>query len=172
MKILAATAAVVASLCAGVAVAQTPPEDQALIAYLRERAKEALDTTRYTASITPDGGTTLVYLTGPNWCGSGGCRLLVLDRTGETYRLVGEISVARAPIRLLEQQTHGRRDLGVYVAGGGITQGYEAAVPFDGRRYAPNPTVAPAVRIEDAPGETLIRADEQGRTLEPSPDKP
>ena len=61
--------------------AQTPPpEDQALIAYLRERAKEALDTTRYTAAITPDGAMTLVYLTGPNWCGSGGCRLLVLDR--------------------------------------------------------------------------------------------
>ena len=173
MKTLATAAAVVASLWAGAAVAQTPPpEDQALIAYLRERAKEALDTTRYTAAITPDGGTTLVYLTGPNWCGSGGCRLLVLDRTGETFRSVGEISVARAPIRLLEQQTHGRRDLGVYVAGGGITQGYEAAVPFDGRRYASNPTVAPAVRIEDAPGETLIRADEQGRTLEPSPDKP
>ena len=35
------------------------------------------------AAITPDGAMTLVYLTGPNWCGSGGCRLLVLDRTGE-----------------------------------------------------------------------------------------
>lgn len=110
MKTLATAAAVVASFWAGAAVAQTPPpEDKALIAYLRERAKEALDTTRYTAAITPDGGTTLIYLTGPNWCGSGGCRLLVLDRTGETYRSVGEISVARAPIRLLEQQSRSGR---------------------------------------------------------------
>ena len=85
---------------------------------------------------------------------------------------VGEIGVARAPIRLLERQSHGRRDLGVQVAGGGIVDGYEAAVPFDGRRYARNPTVAPSVRIEDAPGETLIRADEQGRPLAPAPDKP
>jgi hypothetical protein len=98
--------------------------------------------------------------------------LLVLSREGDAYVSIGEISVARAPIRLLEQQTHGRRDLGVYVAGGGVTEGYEAAVPFDGRRYASNPTMPPAVRVEDVPGETLIRADEQGRVLEPSPDKP
>ncbi|WP_269219578.1 hypothetical protein [Brevundimonas vesicularis] len=172
MRTLAAAAAVAASLWAGASAAQTPPpEDPALIAYLRDRAQEALDTTRYTAAITPDGAMTLVYLTGPNWGGSGGCRL-VLDRTGATYRSVGEISVARAPIRLLERQTHGRRDLGVYVAGGGITEGYEAAVPFNGRRYASNPTVPPAVRIQEAPGETLIRADEAGLALEPSPDKP
>jgi hypothetical protein len=60
----------------------------------------------------------------------------------------------------------------VQVAGGGIIQGYEAAVPFDGRRYASNPTVPPAMRIDDAPGETLIRADEAGRPLTPAPDKP
>ena len=93
MKTLAA-AAVAASLWAGAAAAQTPPpEDPALIAYLRDRAKEALDTTRYTAAITPDGAMTLVYLTGPNWCGSGGCRLLVLDRT--------DVREARAPLRML-----------------------------------------------------------------------
>lgn len=54
----------------------------------------------------------------------------------------------RAPIRLLERRSHGRRDLAVQVAGGGIVEGYEAAVPFDGRRYASNPTVAPSARIE------------------------
>ena len=168
-------AAVALSLCASAALAQAPaapPEDPGLVAYLRQRAADALDTTRYTAANTPDGKTTLVYLTGPNWCGSGGCRLLVLDRRGATYRSVGEIGVARAPIRLLERQSHGRRDLGVQVAGGGIVDGYEAAVPFDGRRYARNPTVAPSVRIEDAPGETLIPADEPGRLLVPALDKP
>ncbi len=173
MKTIAAVAAVALGLWASVAAAQTPPpEDPALTSYLREKAQSAAGATRYTAAITPDGATTLVYLTGPNWCGSGGCQLLVLSREGDAYVSIGEISVARAPIRLLEQQTHGRRDLGVYVAGGGITEGYEAAVPFNGRRYASNPTVPPAVRIEDVPGETLIRADEQGRLLEPAPDKP
>ncbi|HBI19331.1 MAG TPA: hypothetical protein DDY79_08490 [Brevundimonas sp.] len=169
---IAAALALSGSFPAAAAAQAPPPEDPGLIAYLRQRALGALDTTRYTAALTPDGRTMLVYLTGPSWCGSGGCRLLVLDRAGGTYRSVGEISVARAPIRLLERQSHGRRDLGVQVAGGGITEAYEAAVPFDGRRYARNPTVAPAVRIEDAPGETLIRADEPGRPLVPSPDKP
>ena len=169
---IAAALALSGSFPAAAAAQAPPPEDPGLIAYLRQRAHGALDTTRYAAALTPDGRTMLVYLTGPSWCGSGGCRLLVLDRAGGTYRSVGEISVARAPIRLLERQSHGRRDLGVQVAGGGITEAYEAAVPFDGRRYARNPTVAPAVRIEDAPGETLIRADEPGRPLVPSPDKP
>jgi hypothetical protein len=177
MKTIAATAAFAvglwASLGAQPAAAQTaPPEDPALTAYLSEKAQGAVGATRYTAAITPDGATTLVYLTGPNWCGSGGCQLLVLSREGDAYVSIGEISVARAPIRLLEQQSHGRRDLGVYVAGGGVTQGYEAAVPFDGHRYASNPTVPPAFRIEDVPGETLIRADEEGRLLEPAADKP
>ncbi|MDK2748355.1 MAG: hypothetical protein KYX67_13650 [Brevundimonas sp.] len=173
MKTIAVTAALALGLWASLANAQTPPpEDPALTAYLRDKAQGAMGATQYTAAITPDGETTLVYLTGPNWCGSGGCQLLVLSREGDAYVSIGEISVARAPIRLLEQQTHGRRDLGVYVAGGGVTEGYEAAVPFDGRRYASNPTVPPAVRVEDVPGETLIRADEQGRLLEPAPDKP
>lgn len=173
MTMIAAALALSGSLTAGVAAAQAPPpEDPGLIAYLRQRAHGALDTTRYAAALTPDGRTMLVYLTGPTWCGSGGCRLLVLDRTGETYRSVGEIGVARAPVRLLERQSHGRRDLAVQVAGGGVTEPYEAAVPFDGRRYASNPTVAPAFGVADAPGETLIRADEPGRPLVPAPDKP
>ncbi|WP_293824276.1 hypothetical protein [uncultured Brevundimonas sp.] len=172
----AATLALALGLSTGAAAqtpsAAAPPEDPVLIAYLRQRAHDALDTTRYTAANTPDGAMTVVYLTGPNWCGSGGCRLLVLDRAGGAYRSIGEIGVARAPIRLLERQSHGLRDLAVQVAGGGIVEGYEAAVPFDGRRYASNPTVAPSARIEDAPGETLIRADEPGRPLVPAPDKP
>jgi len=170
MKIFAAVIAV--ALPGGAVAQSTPPEDPSLIAYLQQRAGDAAATTRYTAALTPDGKTALVYLTGPAWCGSGGCRLLVLDRDGPAYRSVGEISVARAPIRLLEREDHGRPALGVQVAGGGIIQGYEAAVPFDGRRYASNPTVPPATRIDDAPGETLIRADEEGRPLPPSPDKP
>ena len=95
MKIFAAVIAV--ALPGGGAIAQsTPPEDPSLIAYLQQRVGEAADTTRYTAALTPDGKTALVYLTGPAWCGSGGCRLLVLDRDGSAYRSVGEISVAIA----------------------------------------------------------------------------
>ena len=97
MKIFAAVIAV--ALPGGAVAQSTPPEDPSLIAYLQQRAGDAAATTRYTAALTPDGKTALVYLTGPAWCGSGGCRLLVLDRDGSSYRSVGEISVARAPIR-------------------------------------------------------------------------
>ncbi|GAW40681.1 hypothetical protein SH203_01081 [Brevundimonas sp. SH203] len=171
--VLALSASLSASWATGAALAQTPPpEDPGLIAYLRERAHGASDAARYAAALTPDGRTMLVYLTGPNGCGAGGCRLLVLDRAGRTYRSVGEIGGVRAPIRLLERESHGRRDLGVQVVGGGMGGSHEIAVAFDGRRYASDPAVAPSVRSEDAPGETLIRADEPGRPLVPAPDKP
>jgi len=163
-----AAVAVILGLGATVApAAALSPDDSALTAYLRQQAKGMNGLTRYVSATLQDGATILVYLTGPDWCGSGGCQLLVLARRGDAYDAIGEISVARAPIRVLESRTNGRPDIGVHVAGGGVIDGYEAAVPFDGRRYARNPTVAPARRVDDAPGETLIPADAQGRVLEP-----
>lgn len=91
-----------------------------------------------------------------NLCGSGGCNLYVLSLTPIGYRLVASISVAWPPIRVLPGMTHGWHDLGVRVAGGGITAGYEARLRFDGRRYPANPTVPPANRSKDKAGETVI----------------
>lgn len=59
-------------------------------------------------------------------CGSGGCDLYVLAMTPTGYREITDISVARPPVRVLPTTTHGWRDLGVMVAGGGIVRGYEA----------------------------------------------
>jgi len=98
----------------------------------------------------------LIYATDAGQCGSGGCNLFVLARAGGSWRVVSDVSVARPPVSLLPTTTHGWRDLSVFVAGGGIVQGYAARLRFDGRRYPGNPTVPPAVPLAGKTGRVLI----------------
>lgn len=93
------------------------------------------------------GDETVVYLMGDPWCGSSGCTLLVLARTAGSYRVIGRTTAVKLPIRALATESHGRRDLGVLVQGGGVVKGYEAELRFDGSQYPPNATVPPAKAI-------------------------
>lgn len=78
----------------------------------------------------------LVYLAGPLWCGSGGCRLLVLAPEPDVgYIVVGHVATVRLPIRVLKNRTHGRNDLVVFVEGGGVIPGYNARLAYDGKSY-------------------------------------
>jgi hypothetical protein len=97
----------------------------------------------------------VVYVTDPGYCGSGGCLTLVLEPDGRTYRIVMRATVSWPPIRVLSTRSHGWRDLGVMVAGGGIHQ-HEARMRFDGRRYPSNPTVPPAIPMKREAGQVLI----------------
>ncbi len=89
-------------------------------------------------------------------CGSGGCELYVLALTSTGYRKVTDIAIARPPIRVLPTVTNQWHDLGVLVAGGGITSGYEARLRFNGRSYPENPTIPPAVRSKVVMGKQVI----------------
>jgi len=104
----------------------------------------------------------VVYIVSPDVCGSGGCTVLVLVPHGRSYATIGEISVSRPPIEVLSTRHHGRPDLAVFVAGGGILPGYEAIVPFDGTQYAENPTIPPASRLRGPQGRVLIGPDDTG----------
>jgi hypothetical protein len=98
----------------------------------------------------------VVHVTSRDYCGSGGCVTLVLQRTGQGYRTVMRASVTRPPIRVLETRHQGWKDIGVTVSGGGAGPAYEAALAFDGRRYPSNPTTPPARPVKDVAGVTLI----------------
>jgi hypothetical protein len=102
----------------------------------------------------------VVYVTSPEYCGSGGCFLLVLERADGGYRTVMRASITRLPIRVLDTQHHGWKDIGVMVGGGGVYPQYEAAMEFNGRRYPSNPTMPPAHRVNHPIGTILI---EQGQ---------
>lgn len=151
------------------AVTPTPAvaPDPGLDAFLRTYARDAMAPLRYVARTHGEGGNqlTLVYLIGPEYCGSGGCNLLILRRAGDSYASLGETSVTRPPIRVLSTETNGLPDIGVHVSGGGVTEGYEARLAFDGARYPRNPSVAPAQRVDKVEGTTLITEDDQGVTL-------
>lgn len=86
----------------------------------------------------------IVYIQSREWCGSGGCTTLVLQRRGAMIRLVSQIAVTRLPIRILETTTNGWRDLGARVQGGGIVQAYDAVLPFNGRTYPAGAASSPA----------------------------
>ena len=127
------------------------------------------ETTRYIATFrdlngdgTPEA---IVYLLSNGWCGSGGCKTLVLTRTGTSWRIVANITITRPPIRVLANSSNGWRNIGVWVQGGGIQPGYEAELRFDGKSYPRNPSVPPARRLYGKPiGEIVIHSNE-GATL-------
>lgn len=92
----------------------------------------------------------LVYVTGSEVCGSGGCQLLVLQKVAGRYRTLAEISLAHNPIVVSAHQTRGWHDLFLWVSGGNPEPGYNAVLPFDGKTYADNPSVEPAFRLKSA----------------------
>jgi hypothetical protein len=101
----------------------------------------------------------IAQLLNSSWCGTGGCTTLVLVRRGDSWRVISDISVVQLPIRVLARTSHGWHSLGVWVQGGGIQPGYEAEIPFDGRKYANNPTLPPAVAIRATEGEIILPND-------------
>ena len=127
---------------------------------LREYAKETLNVTDYrlaSADLNGDGNVEfLLYATNWVWCGSGGCTLFIVAHGDRGYRLVSRTTIVRLPVRLLPNIHNGWRDLGVIVRGGGIARAYEARLPFDGRKYAENPSMPPAEKLAGDRGMILI----------------
>jgi len=138
--------------------------------YLKDRNAGDDTTTRYSSALVDlrDDGTqeVIVYLTGRTWCGSGGCRMLILVPQGAPYRVLAKTTVTRLPIRVLATKPNGWHDIGVWVQGGGIQTGYEADLPFAGGSYPSNPSVRPARRSkENAAGKVVIPAASEGTPL-------
>jgi hypothetical protein len=172
--------ALVCALCcgglAGVARAQqqtVPSADQALKKFLStylSRADSGPDDTRYASAFVAlrgrEANEVIVYLTGRQWCGSGGCTALVLVPQGSSYKVNTRMTVAQLPIRVLASRSNGWHDLGVWVQGGGIQPGYEAQLRFNGRKYPGNPTVPPARRLESGVvGQVAIPSTAEGLPL-------
>ena len=162
-SLAAALLLLLAGASGGRSVPARPAGDAGLRAWLRSEAgsEEPARTIRYSvAKVDLDGdgiAEAIVYESGPYSCGTGGCELFIARRHGSGWRLVTNVSLVRPPIRVLATKSHGWRDLGVLVAGGGIRVGYEAVLSFDGRTYPENPTGRPARRgRRGLPGETVI----------------
>jgi uncharacterized protein YecT (DUF1311 family) len=139
--------------------------------YLHEPAAPADDDsrTRYAVAwkdLNGDGRPeAIVFLMGGQWCGSGGCTMLVLEQSGGGFTVRGKTSVTSAPIAVLPSANHGWRDLVVQVGGGGGWSG-QVILPFRGDRYASNPTVPPARHLDHhEAAQVLIKAEDRGELL-------
>ena len=138
--------------------------------YLRDPQTGEDKTTRVSSAFVDLRGAgvreVIVYVSGREWCGSGGCTTLVLAADSSSYRIVTELTVSRPPIRVLTTKSHGWFDIAVGVQGGGIIDAYEAKLSFDGKTYPKNPTVPPARRLADAvTGKEVISLRDEGVLL-------
>lgn len=152
------------------AAAPAPAAGPDLKAFLTARTADAMAPLRYVSGEWSEADTRLVLVqfVGPEYCGSGGCNLLILRPEGDSFTVLGDVTITRAPVRVLTSRTNGLPDIAVQVSGGGA-EPHEALLPFDGARYASNPTVAPARRTEGAPGMVVIAEDQESTELKPAP---
>lgn len=109
----------------------------------------------------------VVYVSGGRFCGSGGCDAFIFkDSEAETgaksdYALVGDITPARLPITLLHSSHNGWGDIGVFVAGGGIREAYNASLSYDGNAYDSNPTLSYLPKVQDGQVDRILIGKEQ-----------
>ncbi|MEN3113554.1 hypothetical protein ACFONG_14915 [Uliginosibacterium paludis] len=79
----------------------------------------------------------LVLLFGPDWCGTGGCTLLVLHGAQDGFRFVSASRVSEEPVRVsTRDRRHGWSSLIVH-----SRQAGDVLLRFDGKRYPPNPSM-------------------------------
>jgi hypothetical protein len=155
------------------AAAAPPTRNQSLRLFLQASFAEAraewADTSYVSAfaDLNGDGrDEALVSLRSGLFCGSGGCALYIYTPAGTSWREIAELTIVNAPVRLLSTRSRGWRDLAVMVRGGGIEIPREARMRFDGRTYASNPSLAPALR-RGTPGRVLIGDNEESHRLFP-----
>lgn len=89
----------------------------------------------------------LVGLTGPYFCGSGGCTQLILDDQGN---VITKFSVSGNPVIIDTNKTNGWNDLFMY------SGSKYRIVKFNGKTYPSNPSTLPELKL--VPGDGLPRA--------------
>lgn len=109
----------------------------------------------------------LVYLSGRDWCGSGGCTALLLKSDGAKWKIVNRFTLARLPIRILPSLTKGWHDITMPVSGGGASS-HISVLRYNGSKYPSNPSIAPTLRSsKQAEGDVELPLKPAGEPLYP-----
>lgn len=93
-----------------------------------------------------------------NWCGSGGCTMLVFQGIEKGFRPVSQITLVREPVIVSETQTKGWRDIVVRVSGGG-GETKNVALKFNGSTYPSNPSSEKALSPQTKIGGVVVFAE-------------
>jgi hypothetical protein len=171
-----AVALLVSSLAKAASFTQAEQKPGATNAANEESVRKFLRTkaddkeTRYIAvfrDLNGDGTPEVIaYLVGNDWCGSGGCNLFILQKHADSWKIVTSMTITHPPVRVLNDTSNGWHTLSVWVGGGGIREGYEAELRFNGKTYPRNPSVPPARRAgKGVAGEEIINSFAVGKPL-------
>jgi putative lipoprotein len=115
---------------------------KALDTYLVKEGANPKETKYQVAEIDLNGDKkkdALVLLQDRNWCGTGGCFMLVFANQNNRFKLVSAISLVREPVIISETKTKNWRDIIVHVSGGG-GESKNVALKFNGSSYPTNPS--------------------------------
>lgn len=83
----------------------------------------------------------IVLMMGADWCGSGGCTLMVLKQNAASWELVSRIPTSRSPVVLLDGKTNGWRDIAVITQGGGDLSRKKTVLKFQKNGYVKHPEI-------------------------------
>ena len=80
----------------------------------------------------------IVLLTGNEWCGSGGCNMLVFQGTEKSFSFISTSTITNVPIAVLPETRHGWHTL---IVRSGKTDA--VLMRFNGQKYPSNPSMQP-----------------------------
>jgi hypothetical protein len=89
----------------------------------------------------------LVGLTGPYFCGSGGCTQYIFDNQG---MVISKFTVSDYPVVIDTEKSQGWKNLFI------LSGGKNRIVKFNGKKYPSNPSLQPELKV--TPGDGLPRA--------------
>ena len=144
------TCSLVVLLGAATSLLGAGPDDrlqETLVDYVAKYGNNLSFKTRKTVFIDLNGDRiddALVYLTGPEWCGTGGCTMLVFKGTPNGFTFVSDVALVTTRVLVSENRTNGWRDLVLISSGGGYPT-KQVSLKFDGKKYPDNPSMQPAL---------------------------
>ena len=97
----------------------------------------------------------IVRLTSRDWCGSGGCTMVIFRGGAGGYTFVAKATITQKPIKVSSEVLNGWHTLLVSVRGGGVQPGF-ALMRFNGSEYPRNPSVQPQASAEQVDAATIL----------------
>lgn len=130
----------------------SPDLQEALRAFMEENGAEMPRYDFATPDLDGDGHPdAVVYLMGFDWCGSGGCTMLVYRRTEDGLRFVSKSILTRLPIRLSPETENGWHTLVVWARDVG-----DVLMRFDGKEYPGSPGDEPKASAAQITASTVL----------------
>jgi hypothetical protein len=124
---------------------EPPSLSAAVQAFAEKRGDPVLPPFRHALTdLNGDGrADAVVLLQGRNWCGSGGCTMLIFRGTNGGFAFVSGSTITREPIRISTDKRKGWKTLIVYSKSKG-----DVLMRFNGKRYPLNPSSQPKATPE------------------------